>query len=153
MAFIITGPPTINGHQYAYSSIKFNAVGLRFFDLKAISYKSSLKPGKVRGMSAAVRGRTRGLWDGEASFDMYKAESQRLIQVLGPNFMEVAFDVSVTYAEANSPTITDILSGLRITDLDNSHSEDAEGLITKVSLDVFRMKLNGFSPVSDPVFL
>jgi hypothetical protein len=148
--------PLINGHRYDFSSIEFKykpptGVVVRTLGLKDIDYSDSLEPGKVRGNHAQKVGRTRGEYDSEASFTMYKSEFDEMVALLGPGYMEKYFDLSVTYAEAGSPTTTDSIVACRIKKVSNAHSEGGEPLAVKVDLDPSHILRNGLHGLINPL--
>jgi hypothetical protein len=148
---LIEAPTRINGHAWDYSSIKFRVNGVRVFEVQDINYKQSLKPGFVRGTGARKRGRTRGSYDSDGGFTMYKAQYQSLIQVLSKGgtlpYMEIDFDIQVSYGELFGPVLTDELLECRITDDEDSPSEGEAPVVVKVTLDIIEVKRQGLSAV------
>src|SRR5262249_53587095 len=134
---------------------------------KSLSYKSSLKPGIVRGTNAQVVGRTRGIHDASGELVLYREDFADFLALLGtltgatsglsptglpPGFMEVAWDGIVAFSEAPaSPVQTDLLKGCRITDIDDSHEEGEEALSVKLSLSILMVLYNGASPINIPL--
>lgn len=148
---VVTSAPSINGHKYDFASLRFYVRAFRYFEVRDFSYKQSLAPGKVRGTSAKIRGRTRGVYDGTGSLTMYKAEYQLFIAqlaVTGP-YMEQSFDVYASYAEAGAPIIKDTCLGIRIVDDEDSHSEGGDALLVKATLDIWEIRRGGLPAVSD----
>lgn len=148
--------PLINGHRYDFSSIDFRyqtptGVMVRTVGIKEISYSDSLEPGKVRGNHAQNVGRTRGEYSAEASITLYKQEFDEMIALMGTGYGEKYFDISVSYAEAGSPTKTDLVTGNRIKRVENSGSEGNEALIVKVDLDPSDVYRDGKHLLLNPV--
>jgi hypothetical protein len=146
----------INGLVYDYSSVTIVINKIPFQGVTEISYSDTLEPGVLRGTSAYMRGRTRGMYESESSFTMSKEDFEPLKQALASlgfgGFMETPFLISVSYAEQNSPIITDTIEGCRIKHQENSHSAgNSDGLVTKVDLSVFRIGWNGLYGVSSGV--
>jgi len=64
---------------------------------------------------------------------------------LGDGFMEVPFQITVSYSEANLPAVTDTLVGCRITKVEMSGSEGSDPLVFKLSLSIIDLLYNGVS--------
>ena len=139
--------PDINGLRYDYSSAEINVAGRVITGVKEVRYSHKLEPGKVRGTSAQINGRTRGQYEAEASITLYKQEAQELIAALGAGYMEVAFEVVVHYADAGQPVTTDRIVGCRIKSQENSHQEGSDALSVKFDLDVIAVIENGVEPI------
>ncbi len=142
--------PDVNGKRYSFSSVEAKFNDQRYIGFKAVAYKSSLKPGIVRGTDPNKLGRTRGQGDHTGSFEMFKEEWETLKASLGDGFMEVPFNIVVAYAEDGSPVATDALYGCRITDVDDTHSEGPDALTVKCELDIMDVDYNGvraFKPI------
>lgn len=147
----------INGKKYDYSSITATALGLPYEGITEITYSDTLEPGILRGTSAFMRGRTRGMYEAEASMTMDKGDFEKLKDALTGlglgGFMEAEFLITVTYRELG-PTgdvlITDTIEGCRIKHQENSHSAgNSDGLVTKLDLSVYRIGWNGKYGVGD----
>lgn len=149
----------INGKVYDYSSITLAILGIPYEGITEISYSDTLEPGILRGTSALMRGRTRGMYEAEASFTIAKDDFEKVKEALVAlglgGFMEAEFQVTVTYREEGSPLITDTIEGCRIKHQENSHSAgNADGLVSKVDLSVYRIgwnKLYGVGPAGGGV--
>jgi hypothetical protein len=142
----------INGRAYDYSSIEFAIMEGVYLNVKSIKYKHTLDPGKVRGTGSKIRLRSRGVYDAEGGFEIYK-EDLKLLKVklcgLGMGgFMVATFPVVVTYRElgANVPC-KDVLRGCRIVSEDNSFSEGNDPLFVSVDLDIMEIITDGMSAV------
>ena len=141
--------PDINGNRYGWSSIEIDIAGDVTFGLKDITYSNGLEPGEVRGNKSVKIGRTRGELKPEASLTMYKLEFLNLVRQLGPGFMEVVFNVGVSYADTNQPTTTATIVGARIKKHEDNPKQGNEPASVKVDLDIFIVLEDGISPVSD----
>lgn len=140
--------PLINGLRFDYSSVEIAVGSATIVGVSELSYSSKLEPGKVRGTSAQVNGRTRGQYEAEGSMTLFKQEADELLALLGPGFMEVAFPVTVHYAESGQPLITDRLIGARIKSMENSHKEGSDALTVKFDLDLIAIVHNGLAPIT-----
>lgn len=139
--------PQVNGVRYDYSSVEINVNGRIIKGVKSISYKHALKPGVVRGTSAQKNGRTRGQYEPEASFTMYKQEADEFIESLGNGYMERSFNVVVNYSDDGQPVKTTRIIGARIADESDENEEGTDALCTKFELDVIAVIKNGVSPM------
>ena len=140
--------PLIRGLRYDYSSVDINVNGRGVTGVTEIEYSHKLEPGKVRGTSAQVLGRTRGQYEAEGSFTMPKQEADELRAALGAGYMERSFDVVVHYAERGQPLSTDRLVACRIKSESNSHKEGSDALAVKFDLDVIALISNGTPAIS-----
>ena len=139
--------PLINGNTFDFSSIELDAEGRKYNGFKSIEYDHSLEPGEARGNRAQVVGTTRGQYSAAASAEMYKSDYAQLIAQLGNGYMTKRFPITVSYAEAGQPIITDRLFQVRIKKAANSHSEGGDPLTVKLDLHVMRISENGLDPV------
>ncbi len=141
--------PLINGVHFDYSSVRVSFDGGEpEIHVLEISYKDALEPGEVRGTSARVTGRTRGQYKPEASFTMTKAAWAEFCIGLGIGYMEKVFEIFVNYAELGLPVVPDIISGCRIKNVDESHSDgNADALKVKVDLHVMHIVRAGNVPL------
>jgi len=148
--------PLINGHRYSWTSLEIGVgpSGTVMRGVSSIDYCDELTPGKLRGTGPNVIGRTRGEYDGDAEIEMYRLEWENLKSQLGTNgvgFGETAFPISVQYAEANQPVVTDTLEGCRITKVRTGGAEGSDPTKVKLSIDLTRILHNGvpmYTPTS-----
>jgi len=130
----------VNGVYYDFTSIEFAVTpGGVQANVIEINYSHGMDPGIFRGTSAMPRGRTRGPYDAEASFTIYKEDYEPIKQAL-------AALGKGGYMMASLP-ITDTLEGCRITREENDHSEGNDALVVKISLSVMRILAGGVPPV------
>lgn len=144
--------PLVNGHRYSFVSIEFAANGAVMRGVKSIDYGDKLTPGKMRGTGPNVIGRTRGEYDGDASIEMYRLEWENLKGGLGSQgvgFGEAAWDVTVTYGEANQPVVTDTLESCRVTEVRTGGQEGSDPTTVKLTIDLLRILHNGV-PIYTP---
>lgn len=150
--------PVINGLQWDFSSIELRLLGVPFADFKSLTYKHTLEPGMARGTRAQIVGRSRGKYDAEGSIEVYKRPWLAFLAALfGTNptygYMEVDFDIVVSYSELLSPVQTDILRLCRIKSDDESHSEGGEVATCKLDLHVMSIIKAGVVPISPAKFI
>lgn len=120
--------------------------GGSLFNCTEINYSDSLTPGVLRVIGSPLKqGRTRGEYDAKCDFTMPMADARAMLDVLGGfgGFGEVEFQITVTYAEAGSPPICDVIEGIRITDPSVGQSQSADPSVMKFDCDAMRIKWNG----------
>lgn len=151
--------PLINGNRYSFASIELRLLGQRYYGVKSINYSDSLEPGEVRGTDPQLIGRTRGKYSADASIEMYLREfddfSSKLASLAASvglpsatGYMEVPFDVIVSYAEDGAPVITHEIIGARIKKSDHSNTEGSDAISVKNDLHVMVIVKNGVSSVT-----
>ena len=160
--------PLINGMRYDWSSVRLLLAGRRFVGVKEFNYSDKLTPGKARGTTAQIIGRTRGEYEAQGSITLYKEDWADFLSILGtltastsglntatgapPGFMEVAFDIVATFAESPaSPVQTDTCQGCRIVNVESSNSQSADPLVVKLDLDIIMINRNGSLPLNVPL--
>jgi len=139
--------PKINGQIYSFASTEIKIGAAIYTGLTDISYNQTLEPGIFRGTRPEKLARTIGEHNVEGSFTMVKVEYQELIAALGDGYMQTPFDITVTYAETNSPIVTDVLTACRITSEEDSHSQGTDALAVACDLDIIKMTRNGLLPI------
>ena len=151
--------PLINGNRYSFASIELRLLGKRYFGVKSINYSDSLEPGEVRGTDPQLIGRTKGKYSADASIEMYLREfddfAAQLASQAGavglPNatgYMEIPFDVIVSFAEDGAPVITHEIIGARIKKSDHSNAEGSDAISVKNDLHVMVIRKNGVDSVT-----
>lgn len=145
--------PLVQGERHDFAQIEVEidtpAGPKRFKGFKAINYKVALKPGEVRGTAARKLGRTRGEATEDGSLEMYLAEWDELRAALGDGYMRKSFNITVTYGADGVPVTTDSLEGCRIEEVDKSHSQGADGLVAKLTLNIMKILENGLDPIGE----
>lgn len=139
--------PDINGIQYDFSSISVDALG-SLSGVKEIKYKNTLAGTKIYDLGRAeASGRTRGQLECEASIVLYRKAYDALVTRLGDGFMEKAFNIAVSYADAGQPTVTDRIIGCKITGDDHSAATGGDALEVSLDLQPMRVFPNGKKPM------
>jgi len=140
--------PLINGLRHDWSSLQIEIGTLKINGLKALSYKHSLEPGEVRGISPQVLGHTQGTYSAEGSVEMYLSEANELKAILGNGYMTKVFNVVAKYSpKKGDPVITDKLIGCRIKTEDKSFTQGNEPLAVKFDLFVMVVIPDGVNPL------
>lgn len=151
----VTTGRVINGNVYDFSSITITVDNIPYQGITEIAYSDSLEPGELRGTGPYMRGRTRGEYKAEASFSIGKKDFEPLKSALrispSGGYGERAFLITVVYRETfDADVITDLIEGCRVTKQENSHGGNSDALITKIDLNVFRVRWNGLYLVDEP---
>lgn len=139
--------PRINGHVYSFASIEVSVNQTIFTGFTEITYTQTLEPGVFRATRSEKLARTRGELNVEGSFSLVKDDYQEMIDELGEGYMEASIDFTVNYREINSPLITDVLTGARITSEEDSHSQGTDALVVACDMDILFMTRNGILPI------
>lgn len=140
--------PNINGQRISFASLEAQLPGMPSFTLfKALNYTDKMDPGKVRGNSPIMQGKTMGDYEATGSIELFKEEDSMLIQNLGPGFLTVSFNLVVTYTPIGGQTIIDTIKGMNFTSGDGSNTQGTDGLVVKREFLAFKILWNGVDPV------
>lgn len=145
----VSAGPRVQGHYYDFSSVEImlGPLGL-CLNIPDIAYSQKLDPGVFRGSGAMIRGRTRGTYDSDGSFSIYKEDYDALCAALsliakGGGYMTAVFAITVMYREVTAvKTSVDVLRGCRIVSEDYSLSSGNSAAIVKVGLSVMQVLSN-----------
>lgn len=155
--------PVVNGIRFDFSSIQFRVNGKVFPGIKSLSFNHAMEPGLVRGTAAQVIGRTRGQYNSEGSVELYREDADDFLTIIAPNsfvtggqngtgFMEVQFDVGVTYFEPiqglTPAAQMDIMKGCRIKKEDISNASGSDPSTIKYDFHIMYLIRNGRAPIS-----
>jgi hypothetical protein len=148
--------PLVNGHLFSYASIEPFVNGLPVLgkSIRSINYSETGARTKVRGGGQMALGRTAPQYDVEnASLEILKEHLDAYLTALtggNPNvgYMEVPHQIQVAYQDLNAPLVEDQLVGCVITGIEDGHSQSAEGLVVRVSLDVMYLIRGGKLPLN-----
>jgi hypothetical protein len=147
--------PKINGHKHDHSSIELTVVTddgapRKFTAIAEITYRQGLAPGQVRGTAAQLLALTKGtLSAGEGTLSLPKEDAQELREALGQGYMEKTSTITISYSALFSPTVTDVLRGLRITEEETTSSGGTEDPINDTfSIMYVEGTRGGLSPVT-----
>ena len=139
--------PDINGIKYDYASVSIDLLG-KLSGVKEIKYKNTLAGNKTRQLgSREASGRAGGELDCEASMVMYRKEYDELINRLGDGYMSRVFNITVTHAEINQPTVSDQIIGCKLTGDDHSAATGGDALEVSVDLQPMRVFPGGKKPI------
>jgi hypothetical protein len=135
--------PNVNGVEVSYCSIRLIiGGGVPIKGVTAINYKDVGDIPLVMGASATPLGWTRGENHSEGDIELLAAEWDELLPKLtiagSFGYMEQAYPVSVTYAEASNPTKTrmDYLPRVRFFGAERSHAKGTDALTVKLQMKI-----------------
>jgi hypothetical protein len=155
--------PVVNGIRFDFSSIQFRVQGKIFPGIKSLNYNHALDPGVLGGTAAQDIGRTRGKYKAEGNIELFREDADDFLTLIAPaslitggqtgiGFMEVSFDISVTFFEpiqGTGPAVqNDILRGCRIKKEDSSNSAGSDPSTLKYDLHIMLLTRNGKAPIA-----
>jgi hypothetical protein len=140
---------SINGIVHDHSSIVIRLDTTRYVQIESISFKDELTPGELNGASAMVLGTSRGKYKANGSLKMSQADSDYLIERLGPGFMLVKFPIFVTWSDPGTKPSTRLLQGVRILSNDETSEGDNPAMVSH-DLWITKIIRNGIDPLGKP---
>lgn len=139
--------PRINGHRYDFSSVTIDALGpLR--GVKEIKYGNE-KAGTIDYElgSAEPSARTRGELKPTATMTLYRDAYNELLKRLGDGYLEKVWNMTVSYADPGTPTVTDRLIGIKITKDELGVATGGDGAEVPLDLQPMRVIPSGTKPL------
>ena len=158
--------PLINGQRCDAGSYTITIDGLRYFGVKSLDYSDSLEPGKVKGTSPVVLGRTVGSYDTSGSIELFIEEALDFESQLassaavqfpqggGNGLGQAVFTINVTVYELSTGFGTnDTLVGCRVKSVSHTMPTNGGGdpATKKYDLDILSVLRNGRSLLVTPV--
>lgn len=138
--------PEVNGHIYDFTSIRFEANGVKMPSITKIAYSDSVERGEFRGTSPYVRATTRGKYSAEGSASMSRLQFEAFETSFGDGIYDAIFTGTVSYADTGQPTVTDTLEGVQIKKRGLDNSEGGDPATIDLDLFVVKVKFNGREP-------
>jgi hypothetical protein len=145
---VTTKFPRVGGVAPDFSSITIYIRGKPFIGVTAIDYSATREPGKLKGTSPRVLARTRGEITFSGSMTLNREDAAELRKQLGPGYMEVDFDITVTYKYKGGTLTEDKITGACITEDSDSNSSGTDPLQTEFTLDILEITKSGVSPIA-----
>jgi hypothetical protein len=131
----------INGEYYSFADIELTVGGLYFIGVKTINYGDDEGREYVRGTARNPIGMTAGSITPKGDIEFYLPAWQTLLTALTiegllfGGWRRVPIDVTVSYsAAAGLPTMTDVIPGVRLKEVDASQSQGDGALTRKLTL-------------------
>ena len=140
--------PVVNGFAYSWASVRFRFDGGEVVAIKDITYSHKVDRAKLRGAGMRPLGRTRGEYEAEGSVTLFREGWDALRAKLGTGYMERRFSISVSYAEAGQPVVTDELLDCVISSVENNPSQGTDALEVSLDLDIMQLREGGISPLN-----
>ena len=132
--------PQVNGAKVSFCSMEFKlAGGFSFTGIKSIDYKDGHEFGKVWGNKPTVQGTTRGRVESTGSLEVYRDQSDELLDFLSKlgtrGYSETRFTFTVGYAELGATlTTSDVLPMVRFHSMETSGAEGVEAVTVKLQM-------------------
>jgi hypothetical protein len=152
-------PPLINGQRLAFASIEPAVNGLPILGraFTSIDYSDAIARGVVRGAGPLPIGFTRGDYSAEGSLEIPKEEEDLFLAAItantGRGFLEVSFEVQVSYGGLFEQLSVDHLHGCRLNGTGQSHQRGPDGLVVRFPLYIHYIVHNGRMPLSPDVLV
>lgn len=117
-----------------------------------ISYSWELKPVKVRGNHPDPIGQTLGIAEYEASWEVYLAEYNYLLSIIGGGFATTYFTFTVAHSENGFDTVVDTIQGVRLVKGEASiEAPSADPQKRTLELSPLKIYVNGLDPLAIPL--
>jgi hypothetical protein len=131
---------------YSFTSLVAKIAGDEYSP-KSVKYGDSMERAMVEGNHPVPLAQTRGVYKPDSgSIELYLADFIVLQKKLGKKFYDTVFQVTVSYAEEGSDTITDTLVGCRFTKREADNSQGNEALTRPLEFQPLYIKWNGEEP-------
>lgn len=133
----------INGSYYSFADIEANIAGLTFVGFTAISYGDEIDMELVYGAARNPIGMTAGNVKPKGSITFLRPAWNTLLSALQSSpaaktyggWRRIPIDLAVSYSSASGlPTVTDIIPGCRLKDLESDSSQGSKPLEIKIAL-------------------
>jgi len=145
--------PQINGNYYSFANIEFRVNGLFILGIKSINYGNKVGSTYVRGTNQMPLGTTQGQYEPKCDIEILRPQFNIFLAASGSGYMNRTHSITVSYGNFLDngllPTVTDLILGAKITDVDLSNSEGVEASAVKVTFLPMQIKLNGISAVNN----
>lgn len=117
----------INGVKWSWQSVEVAANGLVLPGVKAVNYKDSMTPGKVRGTSSVWIGYTDGQYEADGDIEVFRDQHEALKLALGgPGFMQRKIVLTVTFFHPEAGAVIDtVMCRIMGNESGNTDSPDA----------------------------
>jgi hypothetical protein len=117
----------INGVLYDWESVEVTLPSGVAIGITNISYKDERKVEPRYGKGSTPRGYGRKNYKASSSMELDRDEAEKLKMANGGSFYKgKPFNIVVTYANEDQPTIVDILPRVKITGVDTSSKQGDE---------------------------
>ena len=131
---------TVNGNYYSFADIEAQALGLAFVGFTSVSYSDTVAIEYMRGAARNPIGTTMGELTPKGGITFHRPAWNTLLatlQALGTpgGWRRTMMDLTVSYSSAAGlPTITDVIPGCQIGEVDSDQSSGSGGLMVKLAL-------------------
>ena len=144
--------PKINGYHYSYGSIELVVDGRRYVGHRTINYNQAREVGVADGSPSEPLAFTRGhLSAGEGELALLRQTFNAMVSDLGAGWFEKQFDINVTFADKDQPTVTDELRGCVWTDRQHNNEKGPDATVVTLPFRFLKLLDNGVEPVEFPL--
>lgn len=116
-----------------------------------ISYEWELKPSLVRGHHPDPIGQTLGQASYTLSWEVFLAEYNMLLSLIGPGFATIPLTFTVAYSENGFDTIVDQILGVRLTKGGRELQNNADPLKATIECSPLKILPNGVDLLAVPL--
>ena len=133
----------INGNYYAFADIQASIFSMSWVGFTAVSYGDEIDMELVYAAARQPVGATAGNVKPKGSITFLRPAWNTLLAALHASpeaaqyggWRRIPMNISVSYAAASGlPTVTDIIPGCRLKDIDSDSSQGAKPLEVKIAL-------------------
>lgn len=140
--------PLVNGNYYSFANIEWRINGLFVLGIKSVNYGHKVNSQFVRGTNPLPLGMTQGQYEPHADVEIFRPQWELVLASLGNGYMNVSSTMTVTYGNpldnAGLPTVTDLIIGARITQVELANADGVDASSVKLTLMPLQIKLNGY---------
>lgn len=143
--------PLINGYRHSFTSITLKLDRTEIIGFKSANYNRTRSRTMVYGNNVDAIGKTRGINDYKADFEVYLAEYNYLMQKLGPGYGDKFFQILVVAREDGFDVIQDELNGCTIDETDASNSQGTDPTVRKITVNPVKILFGGLDDNGTPI--
>lgn len=141
----------INGKRYGWEDITIRLPHGPLLDVDSIEYSDKKEIEPVYGKGSSPRGYGTGNYSAEGKITLLREEYLRLVahaKARGVSFYGLPpFTITVSYANEDQPTTTDVLRGCKITERSSSASQGDQSVKVELSIIILNgIDSDGLSP-------
>lgn len=147
----------INGNRHSFVNLDIVANGTPIPKgaITAVNYNPTQEPGLVQGNLNVPTGRTQGYASATGSIEILLSEfNDFILSLSGGNpliaYMDVDFDIIVSYSINDVDVVTDSLLGCRISGSDASNAQGNDATKRTLNLSIMRVFQNGIAAFLPP---
>jgi len=130
--------PIINSKRYAWEDVTINIASGVAIDIESITYKDARATRRVFGKGSRARGYSQGNYTASGTAVLRREEFEKLNNRAGGQglYGMKPFTITVSYANDEEPTTTDVLQSCKWTERDTGAKQDDESINVTVNFEV-----------------